>query len=135
MNTNRIRSGSANKAEDRKGVLKQGLLSSKVKNQSRSSERVETVKQGRSLSKRSSQESLSGDEHHKSKRSSKRSNKNKSKATKRSSKSPKSKDEPLLNQKKPEWIEDLRNQGIAVISINVFQSNFCFFFFFIKGLS
>ena len=39
--------------------------------------------------------------------------------TKRSSKSPKD-----VSSKGPNWIEDLSNQGMAIISVTVFQSKF-----------
>ena len=111
----RIRSSSTNKTEDKKGVLKQS------KEKSKSGERSAT--KPRSLSKKSSQESLSGDENrktHLSKKSSGKMNKTKSsKSTKRSSKSPKD-----SHPKTPNWIEDLSNQGMAIISITVFQSEF-----------
>jgi flagellar hook-length control protein FliK len=113
---NRIRSGSTNKTEDKKGVLKNS-----AKEKSKSGER--SANKPRSLSKKSSQESLSGDENrktHLSKKSSGRMNKTKSSSkTKRSSKSPKD-----VNTKGPNWIEDLSNQGMAIISVTVFQSKF-----------
>lgn len=111
----RIRSGSATKNEEKKGALKP-LTNVKSKSGERNGNKQ------RSLSKKSSQESLSGDENRKthiSKKSSGKINKTKSShKTKRSSKSPKDRSP----SKAPNWIEDLRNQGMAIISVTVFQS-------------